>query len=219
MITIMDETKTIRILMVEDQPICRLGIRMSLAGTGVSAELVGEAENVQQALAFLEKHGTDIDLILLDYALPDGTGLDVIEAAKRLCPEVKIVILSGEAGGAIVKQLMDKGINGFMGKDIQPEELSAVLDTVMQGNTYEGQQTMHLQSDLKADMDTLATLTRREMEIITLCAAGMSAKQIADELNITPHTVENHKDSIFNKLKVKSTSELILYAFRVGLIS
>ena len=219
MITIMDETKTIRILMVEDQPICRLGIRMSLAGTGVSAELVGEAENVQQALAFLEEHGTDIDLILLDYALPDGTGLDVIEAAKRLCPEVKIVILSGEAGGAIVKQLMDKGINGFMGKDIQPEELSAVLDTVMQGNTYEGQQTMHLQSDLKADMDTLATLTRREMEIITLCAAGMSAKQIAEELNITPHTVENHKDSIFNKLKVKSTSELILYAFRVGLIS
>ncbi len=219
MITIMDETKTIRILMVEDQPICRLGIRMSLAGTGVSSELVGEAENVQQALAFLEEHGTDIDLVLLDYALPDGTGLDVIEAAKRLCPEVKIVILSGEAGGAIVKQLMDKGINGFMGKDIQPEELSAVLDTVMQGNTYEGQQTMHLQSDLKADMDTLATLTRREMEIITLCAAGMSAKQIADELNITQHTVENHKDSIFNKLKVKSTSELILYAFRVGLIS
>ena len=78
---------------------------------------------------------------------------------------------------------------------------------------------MHLQDDLKADMDTLATLTRREMEIITLCAAGMSAKQIADELCITQHTVENHKDNIFNKIGVKSTSELILYAFRVGLIS
>ena len=68
-------------------------------------------------------------------------------------------------------------------------------------------------------METLGALTRREMEIISLCAAGMSAKQIADELNITTHTVENHKDNIFKKLKVKSISELILYAFRVGLIS
>ena len=215
----MEENKTIRILMVEDQPICRVGIRMSLEGTDIDCKLVGEAENVAQAVAFLEEHGPDLDLILLDYALPDGTGLDVIEAAKRLCPKVKIVILSGEAGGAAVKQLMDKGINGYMGKSIQPEELAEVLSTVMQGNTYEGQETMHMQDDLKADMDTLATLTHREMEIITLCAAGMSAKQIADELCITQHTVENHKDNIFNKIGVKSTSELILYAFRVGLIS
>ena len=215
----MEENKTIRILMVEDQPICRVGIRMSLEGTDIDCKLVGEAENVEQAVAFLEEHGADLDLILLDYALPDGTGLDVIEAAKRLCPKVKIVILSGEAGGAAVKQLMDKGINGYMSKSIQPEELAEVLSTVMQGNTYEGQETMHLQDDLKADMDTLATLTRREMEIITLCAAGMSAKQIADELCITQHNVENHKDNIFNKIGVKSTSELILYAFRVGLIS
>lgn len=214
----MVEYNNIRILMVEDQPLCRMGIRMSLTNTG-KCKLVGEAENVAQAVAFLEKHGGEIDLILLDYMLPDGTGLDVIEAAKRICPKVKIVVLSGEAGGAAVKQLMDKGINGYMGKSIQPEELAKVLSMVMQGNTYEGQETMQLHDDLKADMDTLATLTRREMEIITLCANGLSAKQIADELCITPHTVENHKDNIFNKIGVKSTSELILYAFRVGLIS
>ena len=214
----MVEYNNIRILMVEDQPLCRMGIRMSLANTG-KCKLVGEAENVAQAVAFLEKRGGEIDLILLDYMLPDGTGLDVIEAAKRICPKVKIVVLSGEAGGAAVKQLMDKGINGYMGKSIQPEELAKVLSMVMQGNTYEGQETMQLHDDLKADMDTLATLTRREMEIITLCANGLSAKQIADELCITPHTVENHKDNIFNKIGVKSTSELILYAFRVGLIS
>ena len=210
---------SIRILIVEDQPLCRIGIRISLNDAAIPCSVVGEAENVAQAIDFLERRGRDIDLILLDYALPDGTGLDVIEAAKHICPEAKIVILSGEAGGAAVKQLMDKGINGYMGKNIQPDELSEVLATVIQGNNYEGRETMHLHSDLKADMETLATLTRREMEIVTLCASGLSAKQLADELCITPHTVENHKDNIFTKIGVKSTSELILYAFRVGLVS
>ncbi len=209
----------IRIFIVEDQPICRLGIRMTLTNSGISHKVVAEAETVSQAVDFLEKNGHDIDLILLDYMLPDGTGMDVIEAIRRLLLNPKIVILSGEAGGAIVKQFMDKGVNGYMDKNIQPEELAKVLTTVMSGNDYTEQATMHLQGDIKADMDILSTLTRREMEIITLCASGLSAKQIADELCITPHSVENHKDNVFKKLHIQSTSELILFAFKVGLIS
>ena len=209
----------IRIFIVEDQPICRLGIRMTLTNSGISHKVVAEAETVSQAVDFLEKNGHDIDLILLDYMLPDGTGMDVIEAVRKLQLNPKIVILSGEAGGAIVKQLMDKGVNGYMDKNIQPEELEKVLTTVMSGNDYTEQATMHLQGDIKADMDILSTLTRREMEIITLCASGLSAKQIADELCITPHSVENHKDNVFKKLHIQSTSELILFAFKVGLIS
>ena len=209
----------IRIFIVEDQPICRLGIRMTLTNSGISHKVVAEAETVSQAVDFIEKNGHDIDLILLDYMLPDGTGMDVIEAVRKLQLNPKIVILSGEAGGAIVKQLMDKGVNGYMDKNIQPEELEKVLTTVMSGNDYTEQATMHLQGDIKADMDILSTLTRREMEIITLCASGLSAKQIADELCITPHSVENHKDNVFKKLHIQSTSELILFAFKVGLIS
>ncbi len=209
----------IRILIVEDQPICRLGIRMTLTNSGISHKVLTEAETVSQAVDFLEKNGHDIDLILLDYMLPDGTGMDVIEAVKRIHINPKIVILSGEAGGAIVKQFMDKGVNGYMDKNIQPDELAKVLTTVMSGNDYTEQATIHLQGDIKADMDILSTLTRREMEIITLCASGLSAKQIADELCITQHSVENHKDNVFKKLHIQSTSELILFAFRVGLIN
>ena len=209
----------IRILIVEDQPICRLGIRMTLTNSGISHKVLAEAETVSQALDFLEQNGHDIDLILLDYMLPDGTGMEVIEDVRRLHLNPKIVILSGEAGGAIVKQLMEAGVNGYMDKNIRPEELEKVLTTVMNGDDYTEKATMHLQGEIKADMDILSTLTRREMEIITLCASGMSAKQIADELCITQHSVENHKDSIFKKLHIQSTSELILFAFRVGLIS
>ena len=69
--------------MVEDQPLCRLGVRMSLADTDLPCELVGEAETVEQAVSFLKAHGDALDLILLDYVLPDGTGSDVISAARR----------------------------------------------------------------------------------------------------------------------------------------
>ena len=215
----MEATKKIRIIIVEDQPICRLGIRSTLGNSTLDHEVLAEACNMAEALALLDRLGNEIDLILLDYMLPDGTGMDVIQAAKRLCPEAKIVVFSGEAGGATVKQLMEAGINGFMSKSVNSEEIAVVLSSVMAGQDYTEEGTFRIESDLKDDYETMQSLTHREMELISLCANGLNAKQIAEEMNITPHSVENLKSSVFNKVGVKSTSELILFAFRVGLVS
>ena len=89
----------------------------------------------------------------------------------------------------------------------------------MAGNDYTGEAHMRIESDLKADYETMKSLTRREIELITLCANGLSAKAIAEEMNIMPHSVENMKSALFAKIGIKSTNELILYAFRVGLVS
>ena len=186
--------------MVEDQPICRLGIRMTLANSDLVHEMVGEATNVAEAISLLTQHSNDIDLILLDYMLPDGTGMDVISAAKRLCPDAKIVIFSGEAGGATVKQLLEAGVNGFMSKSINSEEIALVLRSVMAGNDYTGEAHMRIESDLKADYETMKTLTRREMELISLCATGLNTKQLADEMCVTPHSIENMKSTLNSKL-------------------
>lgn len=215
----MNGNQNIRILMVEDQPLCRLGVRMALTSSNFGCVLEGEVETVREAVSFIEQRGRDIDLILLDYVLPDGTGKEVIDAVKRMGLDLKIVMLSGEAGGATVQQLLDSGINGFMSKSVRPEEIATILASVMQGHDFVTADTAHLHRDVKSDLEILNSLTRREMDIISLCAAGKTAKQIAEELNISAHTVENHKDKIFTKLGVKSTSELILYAFRVGLVS
>lgn len=215
----MEETKKIRIIIVEDQPICRIGIRSTLGSSTLDHEVLAEACNVAEALALLERLKNEIDLILLDYMLPDGTGMDVIQAAKRLCPDAKIVVFSGEAGGATVKQLMESGINGFMSKSVNSEEIAVVLGSVMAGQDYNEEGAFRIENDLKDDYETMQNLTHREMELISLCANGLNAKQIAEEMNITPHSVENLKSSIFNKVGVKSTSELILFAFRVGLVS
>ena len=209
----------IRILIVEDQPICRMGIRSTLEHSTLSFRILAEADTVTETIGFLEQQGKETDLILLDYVLPDGTGMDVVKAAKTLCPEAKIVVFSGEAGGATIKQLMGAGVNGFMSKSINSEEIAIVLGSVMSGHDYNGEGLIRIENDLKAEYEAINSLTRRELELVTLCASGLNTKQLAEEMNITPHSVENMKSGVFNKLGLKSTNELILYAFRVGLVN
>jgi len=208
----------VKIIIVEDQPVCRLGIRMTLGNSGISHQILGEFGTVAQAVEYLERSGQEVDLILLDYVLTDGTGMDVIQAVKRLGLKAKIVVFSGEAGGAILKQLMDAGVNGFMSKSVNSEEIAVVINSVMQGRDYTGEGLMRVEDELKDDYETMKSLTRREMELISLCATGLNTKQLADEMNVTPHSIENMKSTVFAKVGVKSTNELILYAFRVGLI-
>lgn len=208
----------VNLIIVEDQPVCRLGIRMTLGSSGINHQILGEFGTVTQSIEYLEKNGQEVNLILLDYVLPDGNGMDVIQAVKRLGLKIKIVIFSGEAGGAILKQLMEAGVNGFMSKSVTPEEMAVVIHSVMQGHDYTDEGLMRVEDDLKDDYETLKSLTRREMELITLCATGLNTKQLADEMNVTPHSIENMKSAVFAKVGVKSTNELILFAFRVGLI-
>ena len=207
-----------KIIIVEDQPVCRLGIRMTLDSSGLNHQILDEFGTASQAIEYLENFGQEIDLILLDYVLPDGTGMDVIQTAKRLGLLAKIVVFSGEAGGAILKQLMEAGVNGFMSKSISSEEIAVVINSVMQGCDYTDEGLLCVEDDLKDDYETMKNLTRREMELITLCATGLNTKQLAEEMNVTPHSIENMKSTVFAKVGVKSTNELILYAFRVGLI-
>ena len=79
----------IRILLVEDHPLYRVGLHMALSYSGLACVLKSEAENVAQALDFLQHHSDEVDLILLDYFLPDGTGMDVLKVAKQRCPRIK----------------------------------------------------------------------------------------------------------------------------------
>ena len=106
-----------------------------------------------------------------------------------------------------------------MSKSVNSEEIAVVLRSVMAGDDYTGEAHMRIEADLKDDYEIMKSLTRREMELITLCATGLNAKQLAEEMNVTPHSIENMKSNLFSKIGVKSTNELILFAFRVGLVS
>ena len=205
----------IKILLVEDHPLYRVGLHMALSYSGLACVLKSEAENVAQALDYLQHHSDEVDLILLDYFLPDGTGMDVLKAAKQRFPRIKVLLVSGEDNNPELDAMIQAGLNGFVSKDVTPQGLATVITSVFAGKDYFGHDSEELSSEGAQKSESL---TQRELDIIRLCALGKTSKEIADELFISARTVESHKNKIFNKLGCDSTTEMVNYAFLNGLV-
>jgi DNA-binding NarL/FixJ family response regulator len=205
----------IRILLVEDHPLYRVGLHMALSYSGLACVLKSEAENVAQALDFLQHHSDEVDLILLDYFLPDGTGMDVLKVAKQRFPRIKVLLVSGEDNNPELDAMIQAGLNGFVSKDVTPQGLATVITSVFAGKDYFGHDSEELSSEGARKSESL---TQRELDIIRLCALGKTSKEIADELFISARTVESHKNKIFNKIGCDSTTEMVNYAFLNGLV-
>ena len=206
----MTQRQPIRILLVEDHPLYRMGIRMSLNYSGLSSVVVAEADDVRTAKNYLDQHCNEVDLILLDYFLPDGNGVDVIRHARACCPNVKIVLLSGESKNPEVVARTQGLVDGNLGKDVDPETLKVKLNALFGIDSHD--------EDKQYRISAKADLSAREIEIIQLCANGMTAQQIADHLGLSRRTVEVHKSHIFEKLDLKSTADLVKYAYDAGLV-
>lgn len=210
----MKQSKKIRILMVEDHPLYRVGLRMALSYSGLDCAVVGEAENVSQAVTFISDHPNDIDLVLLDYYLTDGTGMDVLKTSKQVCPQVKVLLVTGEEENPNMPKLREAGLNGFTTKDVTPQGLATTIRSI-----FRGEDVFDKESLAEEEEDPLVDpLTEREIEIIRLCALGKSSKQIAEELFISDRTVEGHKRKVFQKIGCNTTTEMVNYAFLNGLV-
>ena len=200
----MDNAHKIKIMIVDDHPIFRTGLKMALRYSGVDCEVVAEAESVLQSVEYLKAQGPDIDLLMLDFFLTDGTAYDVLKAVETYRPGLKVLLLSGEVLPPKMMAQMQGRIDGFIGKSVKPDEMKRHIEALFGSR-----------GDSIADSDELS---EREIEVVRLCAKGLSAREIGEKLYIGKRTVETHKERIFLKLGLKSTKELINYAFRHGLI-
>ena len=214
----------IRVVLVDDHPPVRDGVKVALQ-RDKDIIISGEAETVEELSEILRD--SDIDVVVLDISLPDGSGVELITQLREQYPLLKIIILSMYSRSDYVLEAVSNGVSGYMTKETSPVRLIDGIKQVLRGEYFFDQVTLeviiqkaleHPQRFYDVQDNAYESLTSREQEIMRLLAEGFSVKRIAQNLYISYRTVENHRTSIFRKLKVKNAAELVHYATRLGII-
>lgn len=211
----------IRVLVVDDHAVVREGIRGVLASTP-GFEVVGEASDGAEALTLVEEHHPDV--VVLDLTMPGMSGLEATAKLKGQSPDVRVLILSMHDHPEYVLQAVRAGAHGYVLKDATPDELRTAVRTVFQGSDYfapvAAQQlgaAIRREGEDQERQLLAAKLTPRERDVLVRVAKGLTNKDIASELGISPRTVETHRDGVARKLRMRSVAELTRFVMETGL--
>ncbi len=218
----MGDTPTIRVMIVDDHRMVRSGLRGFLEGeAGIT--VVGEAESGEEAIAHLPAMTPDV--VLMDLMMPGIGGIAAIGALRQSHPALKIMALTSFADDAQVFPALEAGANGYLLKDIDPDELVAAILAVYAGESpLDPEVAKRLVSRFQRPALTSANkqshdaLTDRETDVLRLLTQGKSNKEIANALFIGDRTVKSHLSAIFQKLDVTDRTQAALYAVRHGLV-
>lgn len=208
-----------RVLLADDHKIVVEGLRTLLES---EFELVGTVEDGRALVAAAKKHRPDV--IVADISMPLLNGIEAAEQLRKADPRVKIVFLTMHPDVMYASRAFEAGASGYVLKHSAPSELVTAIREALKGRTYVT--PMIAKDVLQALMDrarrpgdALHGLTSRQREVLQLVAEGHSAKEIASVLDISPRTVEFHKQRMMEDLGVQSTAELIQFAIKHGIAS
>jgi DNA-binding NarL/FixJ family response regulator len=203
--------ETIRILSADDRPLLREGVGALIASQG-DMRLVAEASNGREAVEQFRSHRPDITL--MDLQMPDMSGIDAIIAIRSEFPDARIIVLTTYAGDALCKRAMKAGAQAYILKGNVRKDL---LDTIRAVRA--GRKILH--AEVAVELATHAAddaLSEREIEVLSLIAAGNSNKLVADQLAISEDTVKGHVKSILSKLGVNDRTHAVTAALKRGII-
>lgn len=206
------ETNTLRILVVDDHFMVRMGLTSSL-NAEPDMQVVAESANAEAALEAYRIHQPS--LVLMDVRLPGMSGAEAVSAIVREFPDARILMLSTHSGEEEIYRSLQNGARGYILKSALREELLRAIRDVRDGKRYIDPAV----ASLLAERVTHRSLTSREIEVLQMVAKGMGNKEIAATLNIAEVTVKLHVSHVLEKLNVKDRTEASTVALRRGIIS
>lgn len=204
-------TSPARLLLVDDHPMLRRGIS-ELLSLEDDVEVVGEASNGQEALAFLENN--DVDLVILDHKMPVLTDIETLREIKARNINTKTVLFTVSDSGEDVQEALKLGVDGYLLKDMEPELIIIDIRKILRGELVI---SPNLASILAQTLrtpsieDIASNLTSRELQVIQMIAEGLSNKMIANSLDIAESTVKVHVKHILNKTGLRTRVEAAVW--------
>ena len=204
-----------RIYLIDDHPIVRAGLSALLQGAGHT--IVGESEDITQALSDVNRLGPDV--LMLDLHLDGRSGFEVLAELQRRQLATKVIVLSMSDQPRNVAEALRMGASGYVLKGSAGNELIAAVDAVVQGRRYLGENLTDIAvQGLTSDADRGNTLSPRERQILVMVASGKSSAAIGDELHLSPKTVDTYRSRLMAKLELADVPALVRWAIREKLI-
>jgi two-component system, NarL family, invasion response regulator UvrY len=208
----------IKILIADDHPVVRLGLKQILSETK-DMTVTEEAATGQEVLKKALKN--DIDVVLLDISMPGKNGLDVLRELKNKKPKLPVLILSIYPEDQYAVRVLKLGASGYLTKETVPEELITAIRKVAQGRKYISTTLAEkLAADLEFDSEKPLheNLSDREYQVLCLLASGKRLKDIAGTLSLSIKTISTYRTRILDKMKMDNNAELIRYALQNNLV-
>ena len=201
----------IRLLLVENQTLVRVGIKTILSGQG-DVQIIGEAETGAEGFKLFRTLKPDITILSL--RLPDACAIDVLEDYFNESKQAKILILAEHAGDSEISRSLKKGVSGYVCKDVSEFELVKAIRTVNAGKKYIPTEIAEILSENFGQEE----LTPAERKILQMLVGGNSNKEIAYDLNVSENTVKTHVKNVFEKLGVSDRTSAATLAIKRGLV-
>jgi two-component system invasion response regulator UvrY len=208
----------IKILIADDHPVVRKGLKEIIEETPDMA-VRGEASTGHEVLEKVRKG--DFDIVVLDISMPGGNGLDILKQLKSEKPELSVLVLSMYPEEQYAVRVLRAGASGYLTKESAPEELIAAIRKASKGGKYISSslaEKLAFDLEIDAERPLHETLSDREYQVMRMLASGKTAKEIAKELFLSVKTISTYRSRILEKMKMKSSAELIHYAIKHRLV-
>ena len=213
--------KKIRLLLADDHPVVRRGMRSCLEGIQ-HVEVVDEAVDGREALKKVKELAPDI--VLMDIDMPNMNGLEATQKIREEVPDTRVLILSVHSNKDYVLQIIRSGAQGYVLKDASPADLVRAIESVDNGEPFFSPDVSQIvlnqyleEAGAEADGDTVK-LTTRERQVLAMIAGGQSNKEMASSLGVGVRTIETHRERVMNKLDIHSVAGLTKYAITNGIV-